>query len=450
MNSPQSIPADQTFCVDGDKDGLVAAYRRLIGDHAVADLQAYGDRLAGRKIVHVNSTFAGGGVAEILQREVLLANALGISTEWYRIRGNADFFETTKGFHNALQGKVNVDAAGLIGRYRSFYANGARELNGELIAYLQHLSPRDIVVIHDPQPLHLINFLDTDGPVKLWRIHIDTTCPDRDTMAYVSSEAIRYDGIISTMKEYVTPHLNGLGNVYALAPSIDPFSEKNCDMDAGEVRRRVAAYGIEAGRDLLVQVSRLDPWKDPVGVIQVFEKVRQQGRDCQLALVFNSADDDPEGTAMETVVRERHRQSPYATDIHLVCGDDPWDVNAFQRYAAVVMQKSLREGFGLTVTEALFKEAMVVATEVGGITLQVKDGYSGFTAPACGVNGDARSMDGDDYENHIKGFADKVICALEAGEKRAVLGSRGRQAVIDKFLTTSKLKNLLDIVLACA
>jgi trehalose synthase len=449
VNPQRSIPAYQTFSVGGDKDGLLAAYRRLIGDHAVEDLQRYGGRFEGRKIVHVNSTFAGGGVAEILQREVLLADTLGIATEWYRIRGDEDFFETTKGFHNALQGKVNVDSAGLIGRYRTFYANGARELNGELIAYLQNLSPRDVVVIHDPQPLHLINFLDTNGPVKLWRIHIDTTCPDRDTMAYVSSEAIRYDGIITTMKQYVTPHLDGLGRVYTLAPSIDAFSDKNRDMDAGEVRRRVAAFGIQTGRDLLVQVSRLDPWKDPVGVIQVFEKVRDSGHDCQLALVFNSADDDPEGMAMETVVRERRRQSPYAADIYLVCGDDPWDVNAFQRYATVVIQKSLREGFGLTVTEALFKEAMVVATDVGGITLQVKDGDSGFTAPGCRVNGDARSVRGNEYEKHLNRFTDKVIRALQAGEKRALFGRRGRQVVVNKFLTTSKLKNLLDIVLAC-
>jgi trehalose synthase len=449
VDPQQNIPADQTYSVAGGKDGLLAAYRGLIGDHAVEDLQRYSDRLEGRKIVHVNSTFAGGGVAEILKREVLLANTLGITTEWYRIRGNEEFFETTKGFHNALQGKADVDSSDLIDRYRAFYANGARELNGDLIAYLQNLSPRDVLLIHDPQPLHLIDFLDAEGPVKLWRTHIDTTCPDRGTMAYVSSQAIRYDGIISTMKEYVKPHLNGFGKVYALAPSIDPFSEKNCDMDTEEVRRRVTAFGIQTGRDLLVQVSRLDPWKDPVGVIQVFELVRRNGHDCQLALVFNSADDDPEGKAMETVVRERHRQSVYADDIHLVCGDDPWDVNAFQRYATVVIQKSLREGFGLTVTEALFKEARVVATDVGGITLQVNDGHSGFTAPACPLNGDTRSIRGGDYEKHLEGFAEKVIRALEAGKDHALLGKRGRQAVVKKFLTTSKLKNLLDIVLAC-
>jgi trehalose synthase len=437
------------FIPSGKQGGLLARYEEIIGKKAVDELREYREGFSGRRIIHVNSTFVGGGVAEILRREVPLANELGITTEWYRIKGNEEFFETTKGFHNALQGRMLDDPASLIARYHDFYQNGGGTLNRPLIDFLGNLSREDVVIIHDPQPLYLIHHMKQSEALKLWRIHIDTTTPDPHTMSFVVDQATHYDGIISTMHEYVKPHLNGYRNIYMLAPSIDPFSDKNRTMLTGEVRGRITRFGIQTDRPLLVQVSRLDPWKDPCGVIDVFETIRGYGRDCHLALVYNSADDDPEGAAMEQMVKKYRDRSPYREDIHLVIGDDPQDVNAFQRHAAVVIQKSIREGFGLTVTEALFKEAPTVVNEVGGITLQVLDGSTGFSVKPYRVDRKARAICAEEYGRHVDEFARTCIRAMDSREDSAKIGKRGREAVVEKFLATSKLKNLLDIILDC-
>jgi trehalose synthase len=440
---------DHRFRLNGEGRGLLRQYRDFIGREAVAELKGYRKRFAGRRIIHVNSTFAGGGVAEILAKEVPLTNELGITTEWYKIKADEAFFNTTKGFHNALQGRKHDDPAALVERYNDFYNNGGGLLNKSLIEYLESLTREDVVIIHDPQPLYLVQYMDEIKAVKLWRSHIDTTTPDPHIMSYVAAQAARYDGIIATRREYVDPHLNGFRNIYALAPSIDPFSDKNGDMDLQEIVTRVGRCGIRDGKPLLVQVSRLDPWKDPVGVIHVFEKIRGYGKDCQLALVYNSADDDPEGAVMERIVKECRDRSPLRQDIHLVSGDDPRDVNAFQRYATLVIQKSIREGFGLTVTEALFKGTPVVVTEVGGIAMQVENGLTGFTVKPYRLNDRAQPASPAEYERHIDEFAGACIRALNIREEHTIIGERARKTVIEKYFATSKLKNLLNIILKC-
>jgi len=427
---------------------VLPRYGDLVGRDAVEELRGYRRRFAGRRIVHVSSTFTGGGVAEILSREVPLANEAGIAAEWYRILGDEAFFTTTKGFHNALQGRRHDDPEALVRAYVDFYGNGGGELNRGLIEYLAALTERDVVIVHDPQPLYLIRFLAGVGAVKLWRTHIDTSAPDPCTMEYVAAEAERYDGVIATRREYVEPHLRG-GRIYSLAPSIDPFSDKNAGMDDAEVAARLERHGVRRDLPLLVQVSRLDPWKDPVGVIDAFERLRQLGRACRLALVYSPADDDPEGAVMEALVRERRGRSPWKDEIHLVDGSDPRDVNAFQRGAALVLQNSIREGFGLTVTEALYKGRPVVANAVGGITLQVQDGVTGFAVAPFRVDDRARPVSVAEYERHTEAFAATCTRALDVPEECAAVGARARASVVANFFATAQLRNLLEIVLDC-
>jgi len=427
---------------------LLPSYEKLLGPEVIRDLEGYRKKLHGRKIIHVNSTFDGGGVAEILQREVQLSNELGVAMEWYKVHGDDDFFHVTKELHNALQGKSPADPHSLVERYQDFFQNGGGVLNKALIDYLRSAGAESIVVLHDPQPLFLINFINKSRALKLWRVHIDTTTPDSITISYITGQAVKCDGIISTMEHFMRPHVNGFRDLFILPPSIDPFSEKNSEMDRCEVVERVHQHGIRERTPLLVQVSRLDPWKDPVGVIRAFEKVRSLGRACQLALVYNSASDDPEGSEMERVVRSVRERSPYSADIFLVPGDDPRDVNAFQRYAGVVIQKSIREGFALTVTEALYKGSVVVATEVGGITLQVQDRVTGFTVKPYGVDEKGFPLCEREYQEHIAAVAQKCIEALELPELEKSLAEKGRERVVSKFLATAKLKSLYDIALS--
>jgi len=435
------------YSPERDEEALLPRYTDLVGLEAIRNLKEYRERFSG-KIVHVNSTFEGGGVAELLEREVRLSNELGIQMEWYKILGHNDFFDTTKGFHNALQGKSSANALALIKNYNHFYNNGGRELNSTLIKYLRTLGEEDILVIHDPQPLYLINFLEDVKALKLWRIHIDTTAPDARTMEYVISHAKKFNGIISTMEDFIKPHVGRYEQLFTLSPSIDPFSDKNNAMESEEIEERMLNHGIRAGSPLLVQVSRLDPWKDPVGVIRAFDMIRDSGRECQLALVYNSASDDPEGAVMEALVKEERAKSLYQEDIHLVLGDDPRDVNAFQRYASIVIQKSIREGFGLTVTEALYKKNVVVATEVGGIALQVQDNTTGYTISPYRVTDDGTPSSLREYREHISALAEKCLHILNRPEESREIAARGEKRVTKNFLTVSALQNLYDILIS--
>ncbi len=439
---------EHRFSIETGGERLLPRYEALVGREIIDELSSYRERFKGKKIIHVNSTFIGGGVAELLRREVKLSNELGIEMEWYKIHGDDNFFNITKGFHNALQGKAPDDPQSLIDQYHHFYNNGGGELNRHLIDYLKGVDSDHTVLIHDPQPLFLINFMDEVEAIKLWRIHIDTTSPDPHTMWYVAEHATKYDGIISTMEHYMKPHVNGFGNLFTLPPSIDPFSDKNIEMEQDEINRRVLGHGIRRELPLVVQVSRLDPWKDPVGVIHAFDKIRNSGKECQLALVYNSASDDPEGAEMERIVRAEREKSLYKDDILLVVGDDPRDVNAFQRYASMVVQKSIREGFGLTVTEALYKGNLVVATEVGGITLQVQNHSTGYTVKPYQVDCKGKAICNKEYDEHITSLAERCIHVLNSPEVKQSICKNGRKMVLNNFLATSKLKRLYDIILS--
>jgi trehalose synthase len=330
----------------------------LIGAEAMARIARKAERVCTQHVVHVSSTFYGGGVSEILTPLTLMMNAIGIETGWRMIQGTPEFVSCTKKIHNALQGEKVSDAEKAV--YEEVVAENALRL---------HIDDCDAVIIHDPQPLPLIrHFADRDMP-WLWQCHIDLSSADRAAWDYVRGFVEDYDLAIFSLPEYG----QGLGMERRFVmPAIDPFSAKNRELSDDEIRSCLTHYRIPTDRPLVVQVSRFDRWKDPIGVIEAFRKARGQV-DCTLVLVGNGATDDPGGD----VILETIHSSVYEHVI-VVKVDDAVLVNAWQRRAAVVLQKPIREGFGLTVTEAMWKGAAVIGGNVGGIRRQIKDGENGF------------------------------------------------------------------------
>jgi trehalose synthase len=337
-------------------------YEAVAPAGAVRLVRHLAEPLRDKSFLHVNSTRQGGGVAEILNRLLPLLEEVGIRTRWEVITGPPEFFVATKRIHNTLQGADQPFPRALQEVYLEASREAARRI--DLVA--------DLVMIHDPQPAPLV-LSRPAGTRWIWRCHIDLARPQRATWSFLDPFVRRYDGAVFHIAEFARrlpiP-------CYLVHPSIDPLSDKNRELERGEVERRVAALGLPPDRPLLVQVSRFDPFKDPLGVIRAFRLVRRV-RDCVLVLAGGGAADDPEGAEVLARVREEAAGDP---DIHvlLLPSDAHLDINALQRAATVVIQKSTREGFGLTVAEAMWKGRPVVGGAVGGITRQIQDGVTGF------------------------------------------------------------------------
>jgi trehalose synthase len=385
-------------------------YEPLIGPQATARIARKADRVRTQHVVHVSSTFYGGGVSEILTPLTLMMNAIGIETGWRMIQGTPGFFSCTKKIHNALQGeKVSFsDAEKSV--YEEVVAENALRL---------HLDECDAVIVHDPQPLPLIrHFADRDMP-WLWQCHIDLSSPDRAAWDYARGFVEDYDLAIFSLPEYS----DGVGiERRFVMPAIDPFSAKNSELSDDEIDACLTYYSIPTDRPLVVQVSRFDRWKDPIGVIEAFRKAREQV-DCTLVLVGNGATDDPEGDViLETI------QSSIDEHVIVVKVDDAVLVNALQRRAAVVLQKSIREGFGLTVTEAMWKGAAVIGGNVGGIRRQIQDGENGFLVGS------------------IDEAANRMVQLLRNPALRERLGSRAKESVRERFLMSRLLEDWVDLL----
>ncbi len=351
-------------------------YRRIAGDRVIDEIHHYADRLQGEHIVMINSTPAGGGVAEILNNLVLLINELGVELGWRILKGSDTFFQITKEFHNAFQG---ADIT-LTKQKKEIYEQVNRNN-----AMMTHLDGHDMVIVHDPQPLPLISYYKKRIP-WVWRFHPDMTHPNPKLLEYLKPYIELYDAMIISSKKYHQASLD-IPQI-EFAPSIDPLSAKNVPMTKTEAHRLLRRQGLRLNKPIIAQVSRFDTWKDPVGVIKAFLTVREQ-YNCQLVLMGNLASDDPEGPIIYQQVLKAARNNK---DIHILLNspDNDRTVNALQRSAAVILQKSLREGFALTVSEALWKETPVIGTRAGGIPLQVIDGKTGLlvrgipqTAEAC-------------------------------------------------------------------
>ena len=343
---------------------LLAPYLALLGPEVINQLHQTAKPLQEIKIVHVNSTREGGGVAEILEKMVPFTQALGIDTRWEVVKGDSEFFQCTKQFHNLLQGmKAPLPSAAALQHYEKINADNARELK-------EVLESADIVLIHDPQPLTLIeHFPNRKGKC----CHIDLTSANRMLWKYLSRFVAKYDASIFSLEDFVRPLPHP---IYLIPPSIDPLSEKNIELDQAEIHALYQSYKIDVERPIILQISRFDHFKDPVGVIQAYQLAKKYSPSLQLILAGGGASDDPEGEVILENLREQTKSDP---DIHLLfLPPAPRQINCLQRGADIVLQKSLKEGFGLTVTEALWKEKPVIGGNTGGIRLQVFNHYTGF------------------------------------------------------------------------
>jgi len=390
-------------------------YREITGDKVISKIYQQTRSLLGKRIVHINSTLYGGGVAEILNSLVPLMNDVGLETSWHIIRGNPDFFIITKKFHNALQG----DRINLTSMKKKIYL----QINEAFSAY-NHIN-HDCVIIHDPQPLPLINYYRKVQP-WIWRCHIDLSHPNQELWDYLKGFVLKYDIEIVSHKNYK----NNLPVDHKIIhPGIDPLTSKNKDLGSYDIKKTIKKFKIPTDKPLITQISRFDKWKDPAGVIDVFKKVRKK-IDCRLILCGSMASDDPEGIKIYEQVKCRANDLVEKGDVILIASENNILVNVLQRESAVIIQKSLREGFGLTVTEALWKGTPVVASDVGGIPLQIIDGKNGFLV-------DPKDSDG---------FADRILELLKNPKLSLKLGKAAKEYVRERFLITRILQDYVMLL----
>ena len=398
---------------------LLDSYARVAGDDVIAQLHQLAAPLAGATVVHVNSTRSGGGVAEVLSKLVPFMQELGINTRWEVISGDGRFFECTKGMHNTLQGnRIPLDE-GLLRVYEETNARNAETLRPVL-------EPADFVFIHDPQPAALLGYCPQRRGKWVWRCHIDASHPFRPVWKYLYRFVAPYDASIFSLAAFAQelPHPQ-----YLIPPSIDPLSDKNCTLEPGTVEQVCEQYRLDPQRPLLAQVSRFDRFKDPLGVIQAYRLAKQFLPALQLVLAGGGAMDDPEGEMVLTDVRAAARGDP---DIHvlLLPADAHREINALQRAADIVLQKSIREGFGLTVTEAMWKGKPVIGGDVGGIRLQVINHHTGFLVSTP------------------EGAALRIRYLLHQPEKIDEMGKKAHVFVRDNFLITRHLREYLTLLVA--
>src|SRR5438094_5989055 len=341
-------------------------YVEVIGEPEYEALRALGVSVAGTRVRHVNATAYGGGVAEILQNLVPLLRDVGVDATWSVVDAPAAFYDVTKKLHNSLQGM----AIDLTDEERHVFLEVEQ-------ANAQGVGDQDVILAHDPQAVALVHFARQRAAHWVWRCHIDTTTAYAPSWNLLRPYIEEHDAAIFTMPQFVRPDLT-IGRVLIQAPSIDPLSVKNLPMPPDEARRIVASFKLDPERPLLIQISRFDPWKDPLGVIDAYRLVKKVVPSVQLAMIGSLADDDPEGMEFLRRTTAHAAGDPDVAILTNLDGVKDREVNAFQRVAMVVIQKSLREGFGLVVAEALWKGVPVVAGAVGGIPTQVIDGVTGF------------------------------------------------------------------------
>lgn len=406
-------------------------YAGIAGEQVVEEILDLGSELSEKSLVHVNSTYYGGGVAEMLNSYVPLLNHAGLSTEWRLLKGNKEFFLITKKIHNALQGAKET-----LTEEEKMSFEQTIKLNSEFT----NLKWYDCVIIDDPQPVPLITYYSRVSPSLwkpmpeflglksfskkqpwIWRCHIDLSKPNKATWNYLSKFLTHFNSVIISDEKFKTklnkPH-------YIIPPAIDPLSDKNRELKEYEKKRALKCFDLDWDKPIISQISRFDAWKDPLGVITAFKKIRQK-TDCQLVLLGSHASDDPESDEIyQKVVREAQKEK----DVHIASIQSDILVNALQRESAVVIQKSLREGFGLTVSEALWKGTPVVGGNVGGIPRQIQNGKNGFLV------------------NDVDECARKTLWLLKNPLLAQKAGEAGREWVRQNFLITRLVKDELQLV----
>ncbi len=393
----------------------VKDYAEIVGGSVIDELFAIGEKAGTLKIQHVNSTAVGGGVAEILTRLVPMMNELGVRTTWDVIKGGEKFYAVTKKMHNALHGVPETFVENDWAHFLEVNRENARSMSFE----------NDVVFIHDPQPIGLVEERSHLDNKWVWRCHIDFSEPRENVWLFLKDFIERFDGAIFSAPAFSRPLST---RQFLISPSIDPLSDKNRDLDENYVRSIFEKFNIDLTRPVITQISRFDYLKDPVGVIKAYKLVKRYV-DCQLVLAGGGATDDPEG---ERVLSDVQHAAAGDKDIFvlLLPPSSDLEINALQRGSTVVLQKSLREGFGLTVAEALWKRKPVIASAVGGIPLQIKHKYSGVLT---------HSIEGTAY--WIKQIINEPAFARE-------LGKNGREHIRQNFLITRHLRDYLLLALS--
>jgi len=391
-------------------------YEQVAGSNAISQLQQLARDLVGARVVHVNSTKVGGGVAEILGWLVPLMNDLGLKTAWEIVEGHPDYFQVTKAFHNSLQGNVVPLTRRMLDVYEQTLANNAIRLR-------PILEEADFVFIHDPQPAALLDMCSNRKGKWGWRCHIDVSHPNRKVWNYLKDKVSGYDASVFSMPDFAQPLPHPQ---FIIAPSIDPLSEKNCDLSNEEINATLEKLDIPRDLPILTQISRFDRFKDPIGVIRAFTLLNNSV-EARLVLAGGGATDDPEGAA----VLEEVRDAAAGNDrIHvlLLPADAHKTINALQQASTIVVQKSTQEGFGLTVTEAMWKGKPVIGGNVGGIRLQVHNHYTGYLVSTP------------------EGAALRVRELLRRPDKAERMGLTARRFVMENFLLTRHLREYLTLM----
>lgn len=393
----------------------LADYENIVGREVIQEMYVLAERVKGRRLQNINSTPVGGGVAEILTRMIPLLRELGIEATWDVIKGDQAFYNVTKAFHNALHGKKEEVTDEMLDVFRATTEANLRDMT----------ISGDVVLVHDPQPVGLIDRKRETGRQWIWRCHIDVSAPDARVWEFLRPHVEQYDAAIFSMPDFAQrlpiPQ-------YMVAPSIDPLADKNKELDPACVTQVLEKYQLDPERPIVTQISRFDRLKDPLGVIAAYKMVKRR-HDCQLVLAGGGASDDPEG---EEVLREVEQQAAGDRDIHILLLPPFSDIeiNALVRGSTVVFQKSIKEGFGLTVSEALWKRIPVIGGAVGGIKLQVINGVTGFLV------------------HSPEGAAKRLAQLLGDRALRARLGENGYQHVKQNFLLTRHVKDYMLVMLA--
>jgi trehalose synthase len=393
----------------------LADYTHIVGRDLIEEIRTLAEPLAGRRVVHLSATAFGGGVSEILYTLVPLMKDVGLDCEWQVIYGREEFFHATKLMHNALQGAPDDLTPEQWAVWQEYNEINARELKGHW----------DVCIVHDPQPAAMHQLVPEKADGWIWRCHIDLSTPNPATMERLLPSIRDYPQSLFHMPAYVPDGMRGKVNV--VPPAIDPLAPKNMALSPEDASYVCHQFGLDVDRPLMTQVSRFDPWKDPLGVIDAYRIVKDQMPDVQLALVGSMASDDPEGWDFFNATIAHADGDP---DIHILNNFNnvgSIEVNAFQSHSDVLIQKSTREGFGLTVTEAIWKGRPFIGGAVGGIPLQVEDGVSGYLVDT------------------VEQCADRSLQILRDPALGKALGRTGKEYVRKHFLTPRYLRDYLQI-----
>lgn len=399
-------------------ENLLDQYAHVVGNEVIDHLRQLAHPLKGMKILHINSTKEGGGVAEILNRLIPLKTELGIDAEWEIITGEREFYQCTKKMHNALQGNKDDISSDLLKKYQETNIHNFERLRSKL-------EEADVVFIHDPQPAALLSHMQNRRGKWIWRCHIDVSHPYRPVWKFLRDYIKDYDASIWSLSTFVQPLSHPM---YLIPPSIDPLSEKNVELPEKEIKYYLDLYGLKPDIPILTQISRFDRFKDPLGVIQSYRLIKKYAP-VQLVLAGGGASDDPEGQQVLNEVKEFAGDDP---DVHIL--ELPPDahraINALQRGSSIIVQKSLKEGFGLTVTEGLWKGKPVIGGNTGGIRLQVINHFTGYLVDTP------------------EGAAMRIRYLLKHPSIVGQMGTNARQYVLDNYLITRHLREYLTLICA--